>query len=100
MENQKLPRRPTNGLASGSFLMGMWRDSIVFKRTRLCNSIAFRVGHEVGFVNSVRGFGPAVIQFPLPFGSTWRPLPVGSAKSRPSPEPRSVQQWAQLLEQF
>ena len=32
-----------NRLASSSFLMGMWRDSIIFKRTRLHNCIAFRV---------------------------------------------------------
>jgi len=35
--------------------MGMWRDSIIFKRTRLCNCIAFPVGSEVGIATSVRG---------------------------------------------
>jgi len=33
-------------LASRSFLMGMWRDSIIFKRTRLCNCIDFQVESE------------------------------------------------------
>src|SRR5439155_26543523 len=33
MENQTVPSCPPNRLASRSFLMGMWRDSIIFKRT-------------------------------------------------------------------
>jgi len=62
VENQTVPSRPPNRLASRSFLMGMWRDSIIFKRTRLYNCIAFPVGREIGVATSMRGFGPAVLQ--------------------------------------
>lgn len=76
MENQTVPSRPPNRLASRSFLMGMWRDSIIFKRTRLCNCIAFPVGREIGVATSVRGldwlsYSPFAFWKHMP-SSSWR----------------------------
>ncbi len=46
--------------------MGMWRDSIIFKRTRLCNCIAFPVGREIGVATSVAAWtGCPTVLLPL-----------------------------------
>jgi hypothetical protein len=52
MENETVPSRPQTDWLPG-LPMGLWRDSIIFKRTRLCNRIGFPVGREIGVATSV-----------------------------------------------